>query len=79
MFIDRSDELAMLDLLLNRQRGGELLPLYGRRRVGKTALHGQSAGQGPSRPLSPVRRDISATTMPPAQLRRQPAADVRHA
>lgn len=46
MFIDRSDELAMLDLLLNRQRGGELLPLYGRRRVGKTALHGQSAGQG---------------------------------
>src|SRR4051812_3662734 len=38
MFIDRADELAMLQQLLTRQRGGELLLLYGRRRVGKTAL-----------------------------------------
>ena len=38
MFLDRTDELAMLEQLLNRQRGGELLLLYGRRRVGKTAL-----------------------------------------
>jgi len=38
MFIDRTDELAILEQLLNRQRGGELLLLYGRRRVGKTAL-----------------------------------------
>lgn len=38
MFVDRTDELAMLQQLLNRQRGGELLLLYGRRRVGKTAL-----------------------------------------
>lgn len=38
MFVDRTDELAMLEQLLNRQRGGELLLLYGRRRVGKTAL-----------------------------------------
>ena len=49
MFIDRSDELAMLDQLLNRQRGGELFLLYGRRRVGKTALlrHWASQGQLP--------------------------------
>lgn len=46
MFIDRSDELAMLEQLLNRQRGGELLLLYGRRRVGKTALLRHWAGQG---------------------------------
>lgn len=38
MFVDRSDELTMLAQLLHRQRGGELLLLYGRRRVGKTAL-----------------------------------------
>jgi uncharacterized protein len=38
MFVDRTDELAMLDQLVRRQRGGELLLLYGRRRVGKTAL-----------------------------------------
>ena len=37
MFVDRTDELAMLQQLLNRQRS-ELLLLYGRRRVGKTAL-----------------------------------------
>lgn len=29
MFIDRTDELAMLEQLLTRQRGGELLLLYG--------------------------------------------------
>jgi AAA+ ATPase superfamily predicted ATPase len=38
MFVDRTEELAMLQQLLNRQRGSELLLLYGRRRVGKTAL-----------------------------------------
>lgn len=38
MFIDRTEELAMLQRLLERQRNGELLLLYGRRRVGKTAL-----------------------------------------
>ncbi|HEY3228422.1 MAG TPA: ATP-binding protein [Roseiflexaceae bacterium] len=38
MFVDRTDELAMLEHLLMRQHGGELLLLYGRRRVGKTAL-----------------------------------------
>jgi len=38
MFLDRTDELSMLTQLLNRQRGGELLLFYGRRRVGKTAL-----------------------------------------
>ncbi len=38
MFVDRRDELAMLQHILTRQRGGELFLLYGRRRVGKTAL-----------------------------------------
>jgi hypothetical protein len=30
MFIDRAAELAVLEQLLKRQRGGELLLLYGR-------------------------------------------------
>ena len=38
VFYDRASELAMLDALLTRQRRGELLLMYGRRRVGKTAL-----------------------------------------
>ena len=38
MFIDRTAELALLQGLLTRRRAGELLLLYGRRRVGKTAL-----------------------------------------
>jgi uncharacterized protein len=38
MFVDRVTELATLQRLLQRRRGGELLLLYGRRRVGKTAL-----------------------------------------
>ncbi|MCU0490115.1 MAG: ATP-binding protein [Chloroflexaceae bacterium] len=38
MFFDRVHELAMLQQILERRRGGELLLLYGRRRVGKTAL-----------------------------------------
>jgi hypothetical protein len=37
MFVDRTSELAMLQQVLERRRG-ELLLLYGRRRVGKTAL-----------------------------------------
>ena len=37
MFVDRTAELAMLQTLLEREQG-ELLLLYGRRRVGKTAL-----------------------------------------
>jgi AAA+ ATPase superfamily predicted ATPase len=37
MFVDRTDELALLHRLLGRGRS-ELLLLYGRRRVGKTAL-----------------------------------------
>jgi hypothetical protein len=37
MFFDRATELTMLEALLTRRRG-ELLLLYGRRRVGKTAL-----------------------------------------
>jgi len=37
MFVDRTDELAMLKELLERPRGALLL-LYGCRRVGKTAL-----------------------------------------
>jgi AAA+ ATPase superfamily predicted ATPase len=37
MFVDRTDELALLQGLLGRGRS-ELLLLYGRRRVGKTAL-----------------------------------------
>ena len=45
MFVNRVDELAMLQQLLTRQRGGELLLLYGRRRVGKTALLRQWAIQ----------------------------------
>ena len=45
MFVDRSDELTMLAQLLQRQRGGELLLLYGRRRVGKTALLREWASQ----------------------------------
>ena len=45
MFLDREHELAMLDQLLQRQRGGELLLLYGRRRVGKTALLREWASQ----------------------------------
>jgi hypothetical protein len=32
MFLDRTDELALLGQLLERERGGELLLLYGRRR-----------------------------------------------
>jgi AAA+ ATPase superfamily predicted ATPase len=38
LFVDRTEELAILEQLLKRQRSGELLLLYGRRRVGKTAL-----------------------------------------
>ncbi|MDZ4718555.1 MAG: ATP-binding protein [Roseiflexaceae bacterium] len=38
MFVDRRDELTMLRQVVERQRRGELLLLYGRRRVGKTAL-----------------------------------------
>lgn len=38
MFVNRVAELAILQDLLVRRRGGELLMLYGRRRVGKTAL-----------------------------------------
>ncbi len=38
VFVDRVAELEMLDALVQRQRQGELLLLYGRRRVGKTAL-----------------------------------------
>lgn len=40
MFIDRERELAFLDNLLLRTHAhpGQLLLLYGRRRVGKTAL-----------------------------------------
>jgi AAA+ ATPase superfamily predicted ATPase len=38
LFIDRVDELAMLKRIQERQQGGELFLLYGRRRVGKTAL-----------------------------------------
>lgn len=38
VFVDRDAELTMLNELLQRQRRGELLLLYGRRRVGKTAL-----------------------------------------
>lgn len=45
MFLDREQELAMLNQLLQRQRGGELLLLYGRRRVGKTALLREWASQ----------------------------------
>jgi uncharacterized protein len=44
-FIDRTEELAILEQLRKRQRGGELLLLYGRRRVGKTALLRHWAGQ----------------------------------
>ncbi len=49
MFVDRTGELAMLEQLLKRQRGAELLLLYGRRRVGKTALlrHWTSQSQLP--------------------------------
>ncbi|HMQ33720.1 MAG TPA: AAA family ATPase, partial [Chloroflexaceae bacterium] len=38
MFVDRDAELTMLNEMLQQQRRGELLLLYGRRRVGKTAL-----------------------------------------
>ena len=38
MFVDRVAELALLQQIVKRQRGGELVLLYGRRRVGKTAL-----------------------------------------
>jgi AAA+ ATPase superfamily predicted ATPase len=38
MFVNRTEELAHLHGLLARRRAGELLLLYGRRRVGKTAL-----------------------------------------
>jgi len=40
MFVDRQRELAYLDELLNRRKPGpaQLILLYGRRRVGKTAL-----------------------------------------
>lgn len=38
MFVDREAELGMLQAVLARQRGGELVLLYGRRRIGKTAL-----------------------------------------
>jgi len=44
MFVDRTDELAMLQQLVSRQRS-ELLLLYGRRRVGKTALLRHCASQ----------------------------------
>ncbi|HEY9651862.1 MAG TPA: hypothetical protein V6C95_14445, partial [Coleofasciculaceae cyanobacterium] len=40
MFVDRHQELAFLNSLLNRQHPGpaQLVLLYGRRRVGKTEL-----------------------------------------
>ena len=40
MFVDRQEELAFLNRLLTRKRPGpaQLVLLYGRRRVGKTAL-----------------------------------------
>jgi AAA+ ATPase superfamily predicted ATPase len=37
MFVDRTDELAMLQQILSRQRS-ELLLLYGRRRVGNSNI-----------------------------------------
>lgn len=47
MFINRTQELAFLDQLLTRERPGpgQLVLLYGRRRVGKTALLRHWAGQ----------------------------------
>lgn len=40
MFVDRQEELTFLNQLLNRQKPGpaQLILMYGRRRVGKTAL-----------------------------------------
>ena len=40
MFVDRQHELAFLNNLLKRQHPGpaQMILLYGRRRVGKTAL-----------------------------------------
>lgn len=38
MFVDRDAELTMLNEMLARQRRGELLLLYGRRRVGKPTI-----------------------------------------
>ena len=40
MFVDRQAELSFLNEILNRKRPnpGQLVLLYGRRRVGKTAL-----------------------------------------
>jgi AAA+ ATPase superfamily predicted ATPase len=37
-FIDRTEELAILEQLRKRRRGGELLLLYGRRRVGNSNI-----------------------------------------
>ncbi len=45
MFLDRAIELAALQHILARQRGGALVLLYGRRRVGKTALLREWASQ----------------------------------
>lgn len=45
MFVDRTEELGLLQGVLERRRGGELFLLYGRRRVGKTALLREWAGQ----------------------------------
>ncbi len=45
MFVDRTAELTLLQGLLTRRRAGELLLLYGRRRVGKTALLRRWAAQ----------------------------------
>ena len=40
MFVDRQEELSFLDQLLSRKKPGpaQLILIYGRRRVGKTAL-----------------------------------------
>lgn len=45
MFLDRAHELALLNQISQGQRGGKLLLLYGRRRVGKTALLREWASQ----------------------------------
>lgn len=38
MFVDRATELAALQQMVTCQHTGVLVMLYGRRRVGKTAL-----------------------------------------
>ena len=74
MFIDREQELAFLNSLLQRQHPGpaQLVLLYGRRRVGKTSLllHWMQPSGLPAPTGRPRRRQRCCHLPPPHRPRR---------